>query len=53
MYNHIGTAAGAVVGAGTLAMTGFDSVWLALAAFALIAAGTAVLRIAPRRKREV
>lgn len=50
MYNNIASSAGAGVGVGTLAMTGFDSVWLGLAAFALIAAGTAVMRIAPRRR---
>jgi hypothetical protein len=33
-----------------LAYTGFNSIWLALAAFALIAIGTAVLRIVPRRQ---
>lgn len=31
-----------------LAYTGFNSVWFALAAFALIAAGTALMRIVPR-----
>jgi hypothetical protein len=34
-----------------LAYTGFESIWIALAAFALIAVGTAVMRIVPRRQR--
>ncbi len=33
-----------------LAYTGFNSVWLALAAFALLAVGTALLRIVPRKQ---
>jgi len=33
-----------------LAYTGFDSVWFALAAFAMIAAGTALMRIVPRKQ---
>jgi hypothetical protein len=40
---------GAIAGSG-LAMTGFNVVWLLLAAFALVAAGTAVLRLLPRRE---
>ncbi|MGY1831473.1 hypothetical protein ACI8AA_13760 [Geodermatophilus sp. SYSU D01180] len=34
-----------------LAYTGFGSIWLALAAFAMIAVGTALLRIVPRKQR--
>ena len=30
--------------------TGFDAVWLVIAAFALVMAGGALLRIAPRRQ---
>ena len=33
-----------------LAYTGFESVWLALAAFAFIAVGTALMRIVPREQ---
>jgi hypothetical protein len=33
-----------------LACTGFGSIWPALAAFAPIAVGTALLRIVPRRQ---
>ena len=33
-----------------LAYTGFNSVWLALAAFAFIAVGTALMRIVPRKQ---
>lgn len=51
MYNHITSSTGAGVGAGVLASTGFNSLWLGLAAFALVAAGTAVMRIVPRRRR--
>lgn len=40
--------AGAAMGAGGLAYTGFGSVWAVLAGFALVAMGAAVLRIAPR-----
>ena len=38
-------AAGAV---GTLALTGANPVWTILAGFALLAAGSAIARIAPR-----
>jgi hypothetical protein len=43
--------AGAVMGAGGLAYTGFDSMWAVMAGFALIAMGAAVLRIVPRFRR--
>ncbi len=33
-----------------LPTTGIDAVWFALAAFALVAAGMAALRIAPRKE---
>ncbi len=33
-----------------LAYTGFGSMWLALAAFAMIAAGMALMRIVPRKQ---
>lgn len=36
---------------GTLAFTGTNSIWLALAAFALIAAGSAMMRIVPKWRR--
>ena len=48
MY-HTSTLAGAA-GAGALAFTGFPLVYVLLAAFALIAAGLAAKRIAPRRE---
>lgn len=53
MYNNISSSAGAGTGAGVLAATGADSLWLGLAAFALVAAGTAIMRIVPRRQREL
>ena len=49
MYHpHTTTVTGA---AGTLAATGANSMWLALAAFTLTMAGCAVLRLVPRRAK--
>jgi len=50
MYQKVGavTAAGATSG---LAYTGVNALWLVLAAFALLAAGAALLRIAPAMRR--
>jgi len=50
MYN--GAAGVGAVGAGTagLAATGVNVVWLVLAAFALLGAGIALLRLVPRRE---
>ena len=43
---------GAVSAGGLLAMTGVSGViWILLASFALIAAGSAILRIVPRREK--
>ncbi len=39
------------VAGGALAFTGTNSIWLALAAFALIAAGSAMMRIVPKWRR--
>ena len=51
MYNSPATAAGAGTTAiGGLAMTGLNVVWLLLAAFALLGAGMAVMRLVPRRE---
>lgn len=47
MYHATGLTS-AAAGAGTLAYTGFGLVWIVLAAFALIAAGSAVHRLAPK-----
>jgi LPXTG-motif cell wall-anchored protein len=41
-------AAGSV---GALAFTGSNVIWFVLAGFAMIAAGTALARIVPRRER--
>jgi hypothetical protein len=38
-----------VAGAGLFALTGWNILWLVLALFALVAAGTAIMRIVPRR----
>ena len=53
MYNNVLPATGAGVtvagtGAAALAFTGASFLWYTLAAFALLAAGTAVLRIIPK-----
>ena len=53
MYNNALPATGAGVtvagtGAAALAFTGASFLWYTLAAFALLAAGTALLRILPR-----
>lgn len=52
MYNNP-SAPLAAGGTGALAMTGFNSVWLILAAFAFLAVGTALMRIAPTPARAV
>jgi hypothetical protein len=54
MYNNVLPATGAAVtaagsGAAALAFTGASFLWYTLAAFALLAAGTAVLRIVPKQ----
>ena len=50
MYTKASVAgSGAIAGSG-LAMTGLNVVWLSLAAFALVAAGSALLRVLPRRE---
>lgn len=50
MYEKAGTVAAAGT-TGTLAMTGANVLWLALAGFALLAAASAVMRISPRMRR--
>ena len=52
MYNAGAPLAGSAAGAGTLAATGMgaDSVWMVLGAFALISAGMALARVAPKRQ---
>ncbi|MGB3763865.1 MAG: hypothetical protein WA966_11640 [Ornithinimicrobium sp.] len=52
MYNNP-SAPLAAGGTGALAMTGFNSVWLILAAFAFLAVGTALMRITPTPARAV
>jgi hypothetical protein len=52
MYGQTAGAAGAVAAvaaAGTLPFTGLNLIWVLLAGFALIAAGTAIMRMIPRR----
>ncbi|WP_175548710.1 hypothetical protein [Mangrovactinospora gilvigrisea] len=52
MYNNItsGAGAGAAASGGALAATGASVFWWILAAFALVAVGTAIARIVPRRR---
>ena len=50
MYPTAGAAGGAVVGGAMLPVTGFNLVWFLVAAFTLISAGLAVLRLVPRRR---
>jgi len=52
VYQNVGGAF-AVAGGGAaagLANTGMNVVWLVLAAFALISAGSALMRISPKRE---
>jgi hypothetical protein len=50
MYNNPSATLATGGAGGALAYTGFNSIWWALAAFALIAVGTALLRIVPRKQ---
>lgn len=49
MYDKAAISGGAATFA-TLPFTGFNALWYVLAGFALIMAGGALLRIAPRRQ---
>jgi hypothetical protein len=49
MYTSTGLGAVAVGGAG-LAATGANLMWVVLAGFALVGAGSALLRLIPRRQ---
>jgi hypothetical protein len=48
MYNNPSAPLAAGGATGVLAYTGFDAIWLALAAFAMIALGAALMRIVPK-----
>jgi hypothetical protein len=50
MYSNPSAPMAAGGASGVLAYTGFNSLWWALAAFALVAVGTALLRIVPRKQ---
>jgi hypothetical protein len=50
MYDNPSAPLAAGGSGSVLAYTGFDSVWIALAAFAFIAVGTALMRIVPRKQ---
>lgn len=51
MYHKIGAASAAGV-TGGLAFTRVNVLWLLLAGFALLAAGTALMRILPRMREQ-
>lgn len=50
VYHSTHVLVGSVGVGSTLAFTGANVMWLALAAFALIGAGAALLRLVPRRE---
>ncbi|MBT2549666.1 hypothetical protein [Arthrobacter sp. ISL-65] len=51
MYNNLAAPAAAGIGGSALAFTGAgDALWLGLAAFAMVALGTAIKRIVPARR---
>lgn len=50
MYGNATFATPALAAGATLPFTGFSLVWYVLAAFALLAAGLAILRVIPRGK---
>jgi hypothetical protein len=50
MYNNPSATMATAGTGGVLAYTGFNSLWWALAAFAVLAVGTALMRIAPRKQ---
>jgi hypothetical protein len=51
MYSTAGATAGTAAGAAMLPVTGLNLVWYAVAAFTLISAGFAMMRLVPRRRR--
>jgi hypothetical protein len=51
MYHANGAVAGSAISGGALATTGFDSLWMGVAAFAMVALGGALLRLRPRKSQ--
>jgi hypothetical protein len=51
MYQSSASIGGAVGTSGLLAYTGANVLWAVLAGFAMLAAGSALMRIVPRRGR--
>lgn len=51
-YTGGGVIGGGVATGGSLALTGANTIWAVLAGFAFIAVGAAVLRIAPKIRRQ-
>ena len=50
MYNNAGGLAAGAGSMGALAATGLNIMWLLLAAFALLGAGMAIMRLVPKRE---
>lgn len=50
MYGKLSALSGTAGGATALAYTGVDVLWIVLAAFTLVSAGFALLRVLPRRE---
>lgn len=50
-YTGGGVVAGGMATGGGLALTGANTVWVLLAAFAFIAVGAALMRIVPKVRR--
>ncbi|MBN9098409.1 MULTISPECIES: hypothetical protein [unclassified Pseudonocardia] len=51
MYGKLGSTAFLATPAGALACTGLDALWYVVAGFTLVAAGFAVGRLLPRRRK--
>jgi len=52
MYNNVtAPAAAGAATSGGLAVTGASTIWIVLAGFAMVAVGSALMRIAPKLRR--
>ncbi|SBT55004.1 hypothetical protein GA0070621_5836 [Micromonospora narathiwatensis] len=52
MYNNVtAPAAAGAATSGSLALTGASTLWIVLAGFAMVAAGSALMRIVPKVRR--
>jgi hypothetical protein len=52
MYGTTGIVGTSAIGTGGLAATGMNFSWALLAGFALLGAGLALMRLAPKRRSE-